>query len=50
MNFIPQCKIIGPYNYDTIIHNIKKYAKRKDIGQTSGNMDLILKNKMCVIR
>ena len=33
MNVIPQYKVIGPYNYDRIIHNIKKYAKRQDIGQ-----------------
>ena len=24
MNVIPQYKVIGPYNYDRIIHNIKK--------------------------
>ena len=51
MNVIPQYKVIGPYNYDRIIHNIKKiYAKRKDIGQTSGKKHLILMIKMCVIR
>ena len=27
MNVIPQYKAIGPYNYDRIIQNIKKYAK-----------------------
>ena len=33
MKVIPQEKVIGPYNYDRIIHNIeKKYAKRQDIG------------------
>ena len=32
MNFNPQYKVIGPYNYDRIIHNIEKiYAKRQDI-------------------
>ena len=51
MKVIPQYKVIGPYNYDVIIHKIKKnYAKRQDIGQTSGKMHLILKIKICVIR
>ena len=51
MNVIPQYKVIGPYNFDRIIHNIKKnYAKRQHIGQTSGKMHLILKIKICVIR
>ena len=52
MYVVPQYKVIGPYNYDRIIHNEKnlKYAKRQDIGQTSGKMHLILKIKMCVIR
>ena len=50
MNAIPQYKVIGPCNYDRIIHNIKKYAKRQDIGQTSGKMHLIFKIKICVIR
>ena len=49
MNVIPQYKVIIPYNYDRIIHNKKNYAKRQDIGQTSGNMHLILKIKMYVI-
>ena len=31
MKVIPQYKVIGPYNYDRIIHNIEKnYAKRQD--------------------
>ena len=30
MNVIPQYKVIGPYNYDSIIHNKKNYAKRQD--------------------
>ena len=48
MNVIPQYKVLGPYNYDRIIHYIKKYAKRQDIGQTSGKMHLILKmKKLC---
>ena len=35
MNVIPQYKVIGPYNYDRIIHNIKKnYAKRQDIDRS----------------
>ena len=51
MNVIPQYKVIGPYNYDRIIHK-KYYAKRQDrpIGQTSGKMHLILRIKICVIR
>ena len=31
MNVVPQFKIIGPYNYDRIIHNKKNDAKRQDI-------------------
>ena len=51
MNVIPQYKLIGPYNCDRIIHNIKKnYAKRQNIGQESGKMHSFLKLKMCVIR
>ena len=51
MNVNPQYRVIGLYNYDRIIHNMKKkYAKRQDIGQTSGKMHLILKIKICVIR
>ena len=46
MNIVPQCKVIGPYNHDRIIHNKKKYAKRQDTGQTSGKMHLILKIKI----
>ena len=31
MKVIPQYKVIGPYNYDRIMHNIeKKYAKRQE--------------------
>ena len=42
MKVIPQYKVIGPYNYDRIIHNTEKnYAKRKDIGQTNGKMNLV---------
>ena len=42
MNFNPQYKVIGSYNYDRIIHNIEKnYAKRQDIGQTNGKMHLV---------
>ena len=51
MNVFPHYKVTGPYNYERIIHNTKKkYAKRHDIGQTSGKMHLILKIKICVIR
>ena len=47
MKVIPQYKVIGPYNYDSIIQNIeKKYAKRQDIGQTNIKMHLILKIKV----
>ena len=49
MNVVPQHKVIGPYNYDRIIHNAKNYVKRQYIGQTSGKMHLILKRKICVI-
>ena len=39
LNFNPQYKVIGPYNYDRIMHNIEKIcAKRQDIGQTNGKM------------
>ena len=42
MNFNPQYKVIGPYNYDRIIHNIEKiYAERQDIGQTNEKMHLV---------
>ena len=42
MKVIPQYKVIGPYNYDRIIHNIEKfYTKRQDIVQTNGKMHLV---------
>ena len=42
MNFNPQYKVIGHYNYDRIINNLEKnYAKRQDIGQTNGKMHLV---------
>ena len=53
MKVIPQYKVIGPYNYDRIIHNkFLKYSKRQDIGQTNGKIKdaFSLKIKMCVIR
>ena len=51
MKVIPQYKVIGPYNYDRIMHNIEtNYARRQDVGQTNGKMHLILKIKICVIR
>ena len=31
MNGIPQYKVIGPYNYDRVIHNIKKNMLRDKI-------------------
>ena len=50
MNVVPHYKVIGPYNYDRIIHNKKYYAKRQDIGQTNGKIHSILKIQVCVIR
>ena len=42
MKIIPHYKVIGPYNYDRIIHNIENIlSKRQDIGQANGNMHLI---------
>ena len=42
MKFIPQYKVIGPYNYDRIIHNIEKiYSKRQDKGQTNGKKHFV---------
>ena len=42
MKVIPQYKVIGPYNYDRIIHNIENIsAKRQSIGQTNGKMHLV---------
>ena len=39
MKVIPQYEVIGPYNYDMIIHNIgKMHAKRQDTGRTNGKM------------
>ena len=50
MNVVPQYKVIGPNNYDRIIHNKKKYDERQDIGQTIvEKMHLIVKIKICVI-
>ena len=42
MKIIPHYKVIGPYNYDMIIHNIENnYSKRQDIGQTNGKVHLV---------
>ena len=42
MKVIRQYKGIGPDNYERIIHKKeKKYAKRRDIGQTNGKMHLV---------
>ena len=41
MKVIQQYKVIGPYNYDRIIHNIENNydnSERQDIGQTNGKM------------
>ena len=44
MKFIPQCKVIGPYNCDKIIHNIEKnYEKNK------WKDAFRVKTKICVI-
>ena len=40
MNVVQQYKVIGPYNYDRIIHNLKNYTKRQDRGQTSGKIPI----------
>ena len=51
MKVIPQYKVIGLYNYHSIIRNIEKnYAQRQDLGQTNIKMHLILKIKGFVIR
>ena len=54
MKFIPQYKVIGPYKYDRIIHNIENiHSKRQDIGQTNGKIKkdaFSLKINICVIR
>ena len=31
MNVVPQYKVVGPYNYERIIHNIKKIMLRDKI-------------------
>ena len=42
MKVIPQYRVIDPYNYDRIIHDMAKInAKRHDIGQTNGKMHLV---------
>ena len=42
MKVIPEYKLIGPYKYERIIHNIEKiYAKIQDILQTNGKMQVI---------
>ena len=42
MKLIPQHKVIGPYNYDRIIHNIEKInAKRRWRSQLIGKMHLV---------
>ena len=43
MKIIPHYKVIGPYNYDRIIHKIKNYSKRQDIGQTNIKIHLVQK-------
>ena len=65
MNVVPQYKVFGPYiscllaqfifiRYNPVMTGLyltkTNYAKRQDIGQTSGKMHLILKIKNCVIR
>ena len=41
MKVILQYKVIGPYNYDKIIHNIEKIMQGYKIGQTNGKMHLV---------
>ena len=51
MNFNPQYKVIDPYNYDRIIHNIeKKYAKREDMVRQMERCIQFKKLKNCAIR
>ena len=50
MKIIPQCKVLGPYNYDSIIHNIEKIMLRDKIVVTVKWKDeFSLKIKNCVI-
>ena len=46
MKVIPQYKVIGPYNYARIKHNIEKIIEN---AHTNRKMHLG-KNKICVIR
>ena len=51
MNFNPQYKVIGPYNYDRIIHNIEEiYAKRQAYRSDKWKDAFSLKIKICAIR
>ena len=50
MKVIPQCKVIGPYNYDRFLHVIKKLMPRDKIDVTVKRKDAYSKkNKMSVI-
>ena len=45
MKVIPQYKVISPYNYDRIIHNIEKnYAQRRDADEWKDAFDFKNKN------
>ena len=51
MKVIPQYKVIGPYNYDRIIHNIEKKLCYETRYRSDKWKDTIsLKIKICVIR
>ena len=41
MKAIPQYKVIGPYNYDRITHNIGKLMLRDKIGVTVKCKDVL---------
>ena len=51
MKVIPQYKVIGPYNYDRIMHNRENIkAERQDIYRSDKWKDAFsLKIKICVI-
>ena len=50
MKVIPQYKVIGQYNYDRIIHAIKKLMLRDKIEVTVKRKDAFsLKIKICLI-
>ena len=48
MKVIPQCKVIGPYNYDRIIHNIETIIAIIEVTVTWKDA-FNLKIKICAI-